>query len=170
MQERYWEYMKHIKFLIFYLDLYVDFSYACDKWIKIVCAAASSAGIASWALCKQFQFLSAAVIAFSQVIESIKDFLPYSIRLKSMAPFMKSIKLLYNKIEYKWYDIASGKLTDEEINELLYSFEKEFIEMENDLLKQEALLDNKIFMKKASKKNDLYFERFLSGHPQNNRV
>ncbi len=65
---------------------------------------------------------------------------------------------MYNKIEYSWLKVASGELTEEEINDILYKFKNEFTNIENKNLKEETLLENKKFMKIADEKTDLYFE------------
>lgn len=43
---------------------------------------------------------------------------------------MEDLKYLYNKLEYNWYKVASGDLT-EEINELLFEFKNDFTGLEN---------------------------------------
>mgnify|MGYP003231500296 FL=1 len=53
--------------------------------------------------------------------------------------------------------MASGELTEEEINNLLYSFKDEFTNIENKNLKEETLLENEDFKKIADEKTDSYF-------------
>lgn len=157
MQEKYWKYMVQIKAWIFYLDLYEEDSYKWDKRIKVFGAIASSTSIAAWAIWQQLSFVWSVIIAISQVLTAIKEFLPYNKRLKILAPFMEDLKFLYNKIEYNWFKVASGELTEEEINNLLYSFKDEFANIENKNLKEETLLENEDFMKMADKKNRFVF-------------
>lgn len=160
MQGRYWNYMQEKRCYIYYLDMYVECSYILDKYIRAICAVVSSAGIAAWTIWQQFSYVWALFIAASHVINAIKDILPYSKRLKYIAPFIKELKQLYNKIEYNWFKVSSGKMTEEEMNELLFNFENEIIEMENKHLAREALLNSKWLMKKAKKETDIYFQRF----------
>ena len=47
-----------------------------------------------------------------------------------LVPFMEDLKFLYNKIEYNWFKVASGDLSEDEINELLYPFKDEFANIE----------------------------------------
>ena len=91
------------------------------------------------------------------MLTTIKGFLPYSKRLKMLVPFMEDLKFLYNKIEYNWFKVASGDLSEDEINELLYSFKDEFSNIENKNLKEETLLEKDNFRKIADRKNDAYF-------------
>lgn len=73
------------------------------------------------------------------MLTAIKGFRPYNRRLKILVPFMEGLKFLYNKIEYGWFKVASGDLTEEEMNDLLYSFKNEFTNIENKNLKETDL-------------------------------
>ena len=157
MQEKYWKYMVQIKAWIFYLDVYTEDSYRWDRIINIVVAIASSTSIAAWAIWKKYSFVWSIIIAISHVLTTIKGFLPYSKRLKMLVPFMEDLKFLYNKIEYNWFKVASGDLSEDEINELLYSFKDEFANIENKNLKEETLLEKDNFREIADRKNDAYF-------------
>ena len=149
--------MVQIKAWIFYLDVYTEDSYRWDKIINIVVAIASSSSIAAWAIWQIYSFVWSIIIAISQVLTTIKGFLPYSKRLKMLVPFMEDLKFLYNKIEYNWFKVASGDLSEDEINELLYSFKDEFANIENKNLKEETLLEKDNFREIADRKNDAYF-------------
>ena len=70
---------------------------------------------------------------------------------------MEDLKFLYNKIEFNWLKVASGDLSENEINELLYSFKDEFTNIENKNLKEETLLENNKFREIADRKTDEYF-------------
>ncbi len=158
MQEKYWKYMVQIKAWIFYLDLYGEDSYKWEKRINVFSAIAASTSIAAWAIWQQLSFVWSLIIAMSQVLNAIKEFMPYSKRLKAIVPFMEDLKFLYNKMEYIWFKVASGEMTEEEINETLYEFKNECTNIENKHLKDETLLENEKFKKEADKKTDDYFE------------
>ena len=106
--------MVQIKAWIFYLDVYTEDSYRWDRIINIVVAIASSTSIAAWAIWQKYSFVWSIIIAISQVLTTIKGFLPYSKRLKMLVPFMEDLKFLYNKIEYNWFKVASGDLSEDE--------------------------------------------------------
>ena len=57
MQNRYWNYMKQVKFVINYLDLWSDNMYIKDMIIKVFSAIMSSASIAAWAIWQKYTFL-----------------------------------------------------------------------------------------------------------------
>ena len=140
------------------MDLYGENSYKWEKRINVFSAIVSSTSIAAWALWQQLSFAWSFIIAISQVLSAIKVFLPYSRRLKSIVPFMEDLKFLYNRMEYTWFKVASGEMTEEEINEILYEFKNEYTNIENKHLKNETLLENEKFKKKSDMKTDAYFK------------
>ena len=71
---------------------------------------------------------------------------------------MEDLKFLYNRMEYTWFKVASGEMTEEEINEILYEFKNEYTNIENKHLKNETLLENEKFKKKSDMKTDAYFK------------
>lgn len=158
MQEKYWKYMVQIKAWIFYLDIYSESSYRWDRRINVFTAIVSSTSIAAWAIWQQYSYIWSFIIAVSQIITAIKSFFPFNKRLKIIVPFMEDLKYLYNKLEYNWYKVASGDLTEEEINEMLFEFKNDFTSLENKNLKEENLLERNDFKSKADRKADLYFE------------
>lgn len=113
------------------MDLYGENSYKWEKRINVFSAIVSSTSIAAWAIWQQLSFAWSFIIAISQVLSAIKVFLPYSRRLKSIVPFMEDLKFLYNRMEYTWFKVASGEMTEEEINEILYEFKNEYTNIEN---------------------------------------
>lgn len=157
MQEKYWNYMVQIKASIYYLDIYAEKSYKWDRRINVYGAIASSSSIAAWAIWKEFSYAWAFIIAISQVLTAIKDFLPFGRQLKLLRPFIDDMKILYIKMEYDWYKIAEGELTENEINKLIFSYKKEFASIENKNLKEEVLLENSSYMEEADQKTNRYF-------------
>lgn len=157
MQEKYWNYMVQIKASIYYLDIYAEKSYKSDRRINVYGAIASSSSIAAWAIWKDWSYVWAFIIAISQVITAIKDFLPFGRRLKLLRPFVEDMKLLYIKIEYDWYRVSEGELTETEINTLIFTYKNEVAHIESKYLKEEILVENLDFMKTADLKTNDYF-------------
>lgn len=115
--------MVQIKAWIFYLDIYAENSYKWDRRINMYGAIASSSSIAAWAIWKEWSYVWAVIIAISQVLTAIKQYLPFGRRLKYLQPFIEDMKLLYLKMEYDWYKVAGGDLSESEINALLFSYD-----------------------------------------------
>ena len=158
MQEKYWYYMVQVKSSIFYLDIYAERSYKWDRRINAYGAIASSSSIAAWAIWKDFSYIWAVIIAISQVLIAIKEYFPFGKRLNILRPYSEVVKMFYIKMEYDWYKVANGELTESEINTLLFSYKKEVTNIEGKYLNEEILLENKDYLKEADDRTDRYFE------------
>lgn len=137
--------MVQIKAWIFYLDIYAENSYKWDRRINMYGAIASSSSIAAWAIWKEWSYVWAVIIAISQVLTAIKQYLPFGRRLKYLQPFIEDMKLLYLKMEYDWYKVAGGDLSESE-------------NIESKYLKEEILVENEKYKNKADDKTEEYFQ------------
>jgi len=119
-QERYWKELFELRVHINYLEKYMQQSEFRDKAINIFLAVTSSSSICGWAIWNKYSFIWAVIIAASQLINAAKQFLPYRTRWKAISSIAKDLEQLLNCYEKKWYDVAEGNLTNQEINELQY--------------------------------------------------
>lgn len=158
MQEKYWDYMVEVKAWIYYLDIYAEESYKWDRKINIYGAIASSSSIAAWAIWNELSYIWALIIAISQVLTVVKEYIPFSRRLKLLRPFIADMQLVYVKIEYDWYKVAEGQLTNDKINEILFSYKKEVEDIVNKYLQEEILIEKDEYIKEADQKTKKYFE------------
>lgn len=158
MQEKYWYYMVQIKSSLFYLDIYAEESYKWDRRINAFGAIASSSSIAAWAIWEECSYVWGFIIALSQVLTAVKGYFPFAKRLKLLKPFIDDLKVIYLKMEYEWYRVAGGELTEKEINTLLYAHKKDVSAIEGKYLKDDVLIENKNYMHIANNKTSIYFE------------
>ena len=158
MQKKYWSYLVQIKAWIYYLDIYVEKSFQWDRRIKVFGAVASSSSIAAWTIWKEWSYICGVIIAVSQVLTAIKDYFPFGRRLKILKPFIDELKILYIKIEYDWFKVAEGEVTEKEINQLLFDYKKQFSEIESKYLNEEILIENLEYRNLADQKVTKYFE------------
>ena len=75
-----------------------------------------------------------------------------------MKPFIDELKILYIKIEYDWFKVAEGEVTEKEINQLLFDYKKQFSEIESKYLNEEILIENLEYRNLADQKVTKYFE------------
>jgi hypothetical protein len=119
MQNRYWKYMVQLKADSYYTGTYVAESESNDSRITIFGAIMASGSVSAWAIWKQFDILWAILVAASQVLTVIKQYLPYK---KRIAP-MRAVSYLYEEIfleaESHWLDIAEGNKSESEINAIM---------------------------------------------------
>ena len=115
-QERYWKEMYQLKVHINYLEAFILEAESYDRWIKIFSAVAASTSIGAWVIWREFSFVWAAIIAASQVVSAVKPYLPFQERRNKYSALLHDFEELFIRMEAQWFEIASSKLTEDEIN------------------------------------------------------
>ena len=82
-QRRYWKELFELRVHVNYLEKYMEQSEFIDKFINFFLAVTSNGSICSWVIWKEYNYIWAGIIAASQLINVLKQFLPYRTRLKS---------------------------------------------------------------------------------------
>lgn len=118
-QEHYWKEFYRLKVHVIYLELQLGRTESIDRGLKIFLAVTSSASIGAWAIWKELTVLWALLIAGSQVINAVRQYLPYKERLRCISDLINELEELVLTVEAKWLDISNGDLTDEEIRKAL---------------------------------------------------
>lgn len=125
VQERYWKELMQLKFQQFYFDEYLCESYKTNNTINIITAIASSSSIAAWAIWNTLGYIWSLIIALSQLINAIKIYLPFNMRVKALTSACSDTNDLFLKAEYNWYKVSNGDLSSNEINELHYQIKRD---------------------------------------------
>lgn len=159
-QARYWKELYQMRVHVNYLELYMEHSEFIDKSINIFLAVTSSSSICGWAIWNKYSFIWAIIIAGSQLINAIKQFLPFKLRLKAIANILKELEELTTFTEMKWFDIAEGNLTDEEINKLQYEIRSKKIRILQKYLGINTLPEKPKLFKKATQNANIYINNF----------
>lgn len=162
-QNRYWSELREIKTHVIYLQKYAAHSDWWDKTINIFLAITSSSSIAAWAIWQKHSMIWAVIIALSQVITAIKPLLPFKQRLKMLNDFSDMLQEISLKCEKNWFNVAEGKLSEEEIHELYIGVKTQSIEAEHKCLKNIVLPKNKKILKEAEVEADLYLHKTYHG-------
>jgi hypothetical protein len=115
-QERYWKELYQLKVHVNYIEAHVCEAEQRDRAIKIYMAIASSASIGAWVIWRDLSFVWAAIIAISQVLAAISPHLPFRERLKTYSSLLHELEEVFIQAESRWHDVASGRLSEEEIN------------------------------------------------------
>lgn len=120
-QLQYWNEMHALKTHINFIELKLQQAETIDRRIKIFLAITSSSSIGGWVIWQEYSIFWAFLIATSQVITAILPHLPYAARIKQYSAVINDLSALMIRAEYKWNVIASGQLTDEQINDARFS-------------------------------------------------
>ena len=118
IQEHLWKQWYRTKYHSIYLELLLAHDERLDRYMKMFLAIVSSGSIAGWAVWKEAQFIWALLIAMSQVINAVRQFLPYRERMKALSALSRELEELAIHMEIKWLEISIGELTEKEMRKL----------------------------------------------------
>lgn len=107
-----------------YIDLYLERTEKIDRCIRGFLAIAASSSIGGWLFFKEYSFLWATIVAGSQVLQVVKEYLPYQTRLKALAGLSQDLNAISLSAENNWYKVASGELYDDDIHDLRFDLKQ----------------------------------------------
>jgi hypothetical protein len=161
-QNRYWRELDQLKVHAIFLQLYLQKTVQIDRSLNMFLAATSSSSICGWAIWQDYSFVWGAIIAGSQLLNAIKLFFPYKKRLKALYGLTPEMEALFLVFENRWFDVAEGKLTIEEIHTLHTELKKKRHFILQKHLGQNPLPEDGKLLKKAESQALTYFENFYS--------
>jgi len=161
-QKKYWNQMWTLKYEIEFYKICLKDSQNIQRVITITLKVTSSSSIAGWLIWKDFGFLWAFILGISQVLEAIKNYLPYEKRIKPLKKLISNQESLLIKIENLWYKVSNGKVEDEEIHNLYIRLKAKIKTMEDNCLMNVEIPEYKWVVSKAKKSTEAYFKNFLT--------
>lgn len=159
-QQRFWKELDQLKVHVFYLELYLDKTENHDRIINMFLAIASSSSIAGWVIWQPFSFIWAAIIASSHVLNSIKQYLPYTKRLKALQSLSNELEALFIQMESDWYKVSEGELTEKEINSLQMKYKEKIRQATQKHLGTSSLPKNKKLLDESKTSAKAYLDNF----------
>ena len=94
----------------------------------------------------------------SQVVIAVNEVLPYKKRIKELSDLRSELTPIYNSMEKSWHDVANGSLTEDEINELCYSYVEQWNQTDDKYFKRDALPQIKKCKEIAEAEKELYYK------------
>ena len=161
MQRIYWQEMITLKRDARYVDLCLARTETIDRCLKGALAIAASSSIASWAIFKEYSFVWATIVAGSQVVQVIKEYLPYKNRLRALAALSQDLNAISLASENNWFAVSSGKLYDEDIHDLRFDLKKRKQAAVQKAFPTAGLPEKKSFTRKADEEVRDYFAIYL---------
>lgn len=163
IQNRYWDKMSQFKFEILLYNEHLSRYISINRAIIIILAVFSSGAVASWAIWNDIGFVWALLIALSQVLSIINEFLPYKKRIEEIPQLTHKLTIIYNEMEKDWFMVESGELDNESINKLLYNYIEKWNIAQSDFFNTDTLPNSKLINNKAGKLKEEYFKCFFEG-------
>ena len=159
-QLRYWNEMGELKTNILYLGMYLEETQKIDRIIKMFLAVASNGSIAAWVIWKDFPMVWGGIIAASQFLNAVKEYLPYQKRAKSISGLHIDLQDSFLYAEKIWFSIAEGEYTEKQINEAWIELKKRKNNFVKKHLGEDVLPENKKLLGKADEQKVEYFKVF----------
>lgn len=158
MRDRYWNMFYDARYRLFYYTFYKQ---QCDirtRWIKIFLSIVSCSGVAGWAIWKSIPGLWAFVIALSQIVSVIYEYLPFAKESTGIEYLLPELEMLTIDIASDWNRI--DETDDKEIIEKISFYEKRMVEIESRFLSSSAFLYNKKAIQRANDECDKFFKAY----------
>jgi hypothetical protein len=156
VQRRYWQEFADLKRDARYIELYQARTEKIDTRLSGFSAIMSSSSIAGWAIWQNLSFVWALAIAMSQVLQAVKEFMPYKKRLKSLAQLSTDLNGLALSAENDWYKVCRGMLTEDEIHELQMKLKKRKQDAVQKSFDVQSLPDAESLLKRAEADTQKY--------------
>lgn len=154
--------MTQMKFHLIYIGYHYHRNICIERAINILLAIVSTGSLAGlfWT---SYQKIWAIILVVTQVVTAAKPYLPFSTRVTELDKEITSLGIIYREVEKKWKDVFSGAYEDNEINEIIYDYEKKWDAVSAEILKGDSLPRKKRFIEQADKENHRYFESMFGG-------
>ena len=102
VQSQFWLEMTTLKRDARYVDLCLARAEQIDRAIRAFLAIPASSSIGGWLIFQQYAIIWATVVAASQVLQAVKEYLPYKNRLKALAALSVDLNALSLVAEDQW--------------------------------------------------------------------
>lgn len=96
-----------------------------DRGLNVILALASSSSIAAWAIWKEIPYVWGAIIALSQVIQTVKPYFPYSRYIKELNDKGKKLQTVNLRFEILFYEIDYSTVKDKDFAKEYFALRKE---------------------------------------------
>lgn len=161
-QEHYWKEFYRLKVHVCLLELQLGRTEDIDRGVKIFLAVTSSASIGGWVIWKECALLWSVLIAGSQVVNAIRQYLPYKERLKKLSGLLNDLEELLVQVESRWLEIAAGEVQDPEIRKLLFDLRTRRMKAFKKHFPESTIPEDKKLFERAEDKALSYFQNFYA--------
>lgn len=103
------------------------------------------------------------VIMFSQLLNAVKEHLPYKKRLLSLAALTIELNSLALVMESEWFKVGKGLLTEEEINNLHMDIKRKKLQSTAKCFPDLSLPLDKRLLAQAEADTKLYVQTYFNG-------
>ncbi|MGH8057126.1 MAG: hypothetical protein ACREOH_07790 [Candidatus Entotheonellia bacterium] len=156
-QQRFWQELVQLRVHIYYLQ---QCHLGAERWqtrLDMSLAVTSNGSIATWAIWGKWPMLWAIIIGLSQLLNALRPYLPYQRRIKAIATLNRELDELSLHAEHKWYAVAEGQLTNEQIHNETIELKRRKSKAEDTYLGSSPLPENDKLLREAESQAKTYF-------------
>jgi hypothetical protein len=158
MREKYWDFYTRTRFELAYFSAYLNDSYRWLRLLEAFLAAASCGSIAAWAVWNELPLLWGVIIAVSQVITAVKQYLPYGKRIQALNGLIPRLDAVVGRIDHAWFRVNGGELADAQINDLIFGFRRECADLSNKHLADVYFPEREDLKRAAQAETECFFD------------
>jgi hypothetical protein len=114
-QQLYWRELGELATAFCYYRLLRNRLTRTNQTIGILKAVAASGTIAAWAIWQQAALLWAAIIAASQLIDAVKDVIPFQKDHRAASDLVHTLDNIFIDAQFEWENIFTGRVPRNEI-------------------------------------------------------
>lgn len=130
------------------------------RWYSLYTAATLALSILSvliWSISKTMPAVWAILIAAAQFAQAYSSNLPWAAQLTALKYLLPELDRLILDIDHDWLSIDMGAYTEEEILELISTYEKRYSALEQQFSSETSFHQRNFILKKAEKAQRQYF-------------
>jgi hypothetical protein len=161
VQDQFWQDMVVLRRDARYVDLCLARTERVDRGIKAFLAIAASSSIGGWVIFQQYAIVWATIVAGSQALQAIREYLPYRNRLKALASLSVDLNALSLVAEDQWFKVSNGTgMYDDDIHDLRMALKRKKLAAVQKAFPVAGLPENKKFSKRAELDAIQYFSSY----------
>jgi hypothetical protein len=112
-------------------------------------------------LVQQYAVVWGTIVAASQVVQVVKEYLPYKNRLKALAGLSVELNALSLLAEDQWFKVGNGRVYDDDVHDLRIALKKKKAAAVQKAFPVAGLPENEKLADKAELDNVQYFSSYL---------
>lgn len=158
MRERYFRMYESLKYKeCFYAahDVRAHRLYSCASFITL---AVSIASALVWSISKTMPALWAIIIASAQFLQTYSVNLPYSKQIATLKYLLPALNDLLLQVDKDWLSIDVLGYDEQKIVSLVSDYERKYVEIENQFIRDVKFGEVKSVLKKAEKDQVAFFK------------
>ncbi len=114
-QEAFWKQLVLCKIVSCYVRRYRDQQARWINFTGIFKAFVTSSTIGAWVIWKDYALLWGILLAVTQVLDAIKEFIPQTKNRRNASDFVLAMENIVIDARFEWYEVFNGKYDADEI-------------------------------------------------------